>query len=63
VSKFVKTACGTALTEETVSTIYENKVIYFCEKECLKEFNESPHKFLESDHFLINFELLENSIQ
>ena len=55
-----KTACGSPLTNKTVSTIFEGKKIYFCEKECLDEFNLNPEAFLQSDHFLIKWEDLES---
>lgn len=53
-----KTACGSPIEHE-ISTKYKGKVIYFCEQECLEEFLENPEKFLQSDHFLIDFDLLE----
>ncbi len=54
----IKTACGSEIIDKKIFVIYENKKIYFCEEECRIEFNENPRKFLNSDHFLIDFNLL-----
>ena len=56
-----KTACGSPLTNKSVSTVFNGKKLYFCEKECLDEFNMDPEAFLKSDHFLIKWENLENA--
>lgn len=53
-----KTACNSEITEKSVSTIFEGRTITFCEQECLEEFNFDPEVFLESDHFLIDFDIL-----
>lgn len=52
------TVCNSELTETSVSTIFEGRKISFCEQECLDEFNLDQDKFLNSDHFLIDFDIL-----
>ena len=53
--------CGSEITEKSVSKIYEDNELYFCENECLEEFNTDPTAFINSDHFLIDLEILQNS--
>ncbi len=54
----LKTACGSPIN--TIKTEYLGKIIYFCEEDCLDEFLDDPKKFIESDHFLITFDVLED---
>ena len=57
-TKEIKTACGSEIVDKEIFVTYDNKIIYFCEEECRVEFLENPKKFLDSDHFLIDFDLL-----
>jgi len=60
----VTAACGCQScvnsAKEKIFTIYEDKIVYFCNNNCVVEFSESPEKFLQSDHFKIPFESLDN---
>ena len=47
----IKTACGSEVVTEEISSNHNGKVIYFCETECLREFSENPDKFIKSDHY------------
>lgn len=55
-----KTVCGSELTENSVPTLFEDNELYFCENECLEEFNTNPRKFINSDHFLIELKIMQN---
>jgi len=60
----VISACGCDTDHnggEYISVIYGNKKIYFCEASCKQEFLTDPKTFLASDHFTLEFELLEDS--
>ncbi len=54
-----KTSCGSDIIDKSISTIFNNKVFYFCEVECLEEFKIDPVAFIKSDHFLIELEILQ----
>ncbi len=54
----IKTACGSDIVDEKKFIVYQNKIIYFCEEDCKIEFIDNPVKFLSSDHFLINLDLI-----
>ncbi len=56
----MKTACNSDVSDEKIFTTYKGKKIYFCEQECLDEFLDDPEEFLRSDHFLLEFEILED---
>jgi YHS domain-containing protein len=43
-----------------ISQSYRGKILYFCNKDCLNEFDDNPEKFLNSDHFKRSFEKLDN---
>jgi YHS domain-containing protein len=52
------TACGTEVKDTEISTYFGEKILYFCEQECLDEFLIDPEKFIKSDHFLISMDVL-----
>ncbi|MHA2028982.1 MAG: hypothetical protein ACXAC2_06855 [Candidatus Kariarchaeaceae archaeon] len=52
------TACGTEVTNKNISANFQNKILYFCEKECLEEFSANPDEFIKSDHCLISLTTL-----
>ena len=56
-----KTVCGSEITDKSVSTLFNGYELYFCENECLEEFNIDPKLFINSDHFLLELEILQNS--
>ena len=60
-SKNLKTCCGSDLPTNEVSTLYNNKKLYFCDTPCLDLFNKNPEKFLATTHFRLNFEDLEDA--
>ena len=60
-SKELKTCCGGELPTKTVSTVYKNKKLYFCDTPCLNLFNKDPEKFLNSTHFRLVFDNLEDA--
>jgi len=47
--------------EEKVSVEYKNKIIYFCTEDCLDEFNDDPEQFLDSSHFELDFDMLDDA--
>lgn len=53
-----KTACGSAIEDKKLSIEYNGVKLYFCEKECIEEFEEDPKKFLHSDHFKLDWPVL-----
>lgn len=53
-----KTACGSAIEDKKLSIEYNGIKLYFCEKECIEEFEEDPKKFLHSDHFKLDLPVL-----
>lgn len=55
------TACGSKVEDEKIAVNYDGTTIYFCEKECLDEFNENPVKFINSDHLKISLNILNSS--
>lgn len=52
------TACGTEITDKNIFVKYKGVKLYFCEKECMDEFNDNPSKFLSSDHLRIELPIL-----
>ena len=61
--KVVVSACGCDKDHHDgkfISAPYKGKRIYFCAQNCKDEFIEDPEKFLHSDHFVLNFDLLED---
>ena len=55
-------ACGCDTDHNNGKYITENfegKKIYFCTEDCKFEFIEDPLQFLNSDHFVLEFENLE----
>ncbi len=54
------TACNHD-AEGDIFTTYNGKKIYFCEEECKEEFEDDPEKFINSDHFRITLEILEDN--
>lgn len=62
-TKVVVSACGCDKDHHEgkfISTPYKGKRIYFCAQDCKEEFLEDPENFLQSDHFILNFDLLED---
>ncbi len=57
----LKTCCGGDLPTKEVSTVYKNKKLYFCDSPCLVLFQKDPERFLNSTHFRLNFEKLEDA--
>ncbi|MDH5404052.1 MAG: hypothetical protein OEY49_16260 [Candidatus Heimdallarchaeota archaeon] len=55
--------CSIRSIDQQPSIVYKGKIIYFCENECVEEFNEDPEGFLHSDHFKLNFEDLKDNIE
>lgn len=55
------TCCAANLPNKEVSTTYKGKKLYFCDKPCLKEFKKDPERFLNSTHFRLEFENLEDA--
>jgi len=60
-SESAKTCCGASHQGNTNMKVYRNKKFYFCKKTCLEEFLVDPEAFITSDHFLINFDELEDA--
>ena len=60
-SKSKLTCCGADCPNKEVSTIFKGKKFYFCDTSCLKEFKKNPERFLNSTHFRMKFEDLENA--
>jgi YHS domain-containing protein len=60
-SKNARTCCGATHQGNTNSKVYRNKRFYFCKKTCLEEFLIDPEAFIASDHFLIDFNDLEDA--
>ena len=54
----LKTCCGTPVKDPAISVVHEGRRFYFCEAECVEEFKEDPKNFLNSDHFLIDLEMV-----
>ncbi len=53
-----KTACGSDIQDKDIFTMYKGVKIYFCEKECLDEFNDNPTEFINSDHMRIKLPII-----
>lgn len=62
--EFVTSACGCQSCvnnkEELIFSIYNGKVVYFCNEDCKEEFDEDPAGFIESDHFRITLDQLDD---
>lgn len=53
-----RTACESVVEDKKLSIEYNGVKLYFCEKECIEEFQENPQKFLHSDHFKLDLTML-----
>ncbi len=63
INKAKVSACGCNTDHHNgqhISTVYKNKRIYFCVESCKEEFLDDPELFLASDHFMLQFKLLED---
>ncbi|MHA2502364.1 MAG: hypothetical protein ACXAE3_05830 [Candidatus Kariarchaeaceae archaeon] len=61
--KTVTAACGCTscvnLKEPRFHAVYNDRLVYFCSRSCVKEYNEDPEAFINSDHFKIEFDILD----
>ena len=59
----VKAACGCTscvnLKEPRLYAIYQDRLVYFCSRSCVKEYDEDPEAFIQSDHFKIELDMLD----
>ncbi len=60
-SKDLKTCYNGEIPSKKASTIYKDKKLYFCDTPCLDLFNKDPERFLNSTHFRLEFEKLEDA--
>ena len=46
-----KTACGGELKDPTnyPSAVYQDKLVYFCSRACLRRFEQNPDAFMRGD--------------